>query len=218
MIERILPGAVRSAWSATDVSDDTMMPGEPELVASAVPKRRGEFATARHCARQALAALGLPATAIPRGERGAPVWPDGIVGSMTHCAGYRAAAVARSGDLAGVGIDAEVHGPLPDGVLALVSRPAERDHLAELSAAWPGLWWDRLLFSAKESVYKVWFPQAREWLDFAEAELVFTPGDDPATGTFGAKILRAGPLSRVDGRYLIAGGLVLTAIALPAVD
>jgi 4'-phosphopantetheinyl transferase EntD len=212
MIELILPPAVRSAETRDDVADDTMMPGEPEVVARAVPKRRAEFATVRHCARSALAELGVPAAPILPGERNAPVWPDGIVGSMTHCPGYRAAAVARAGEIAGVGIDAESHGPLPDGVLSLVSLPPERTHLEELADGHPGLHWDRLLFSAKESVYKVWFPQAREWLDFSEAHLTF----DPDGGTFTAEILRPGPFTLLNGRFLVAGDLVLTAITLPA--
>ena len=63
------------------------------------------------------------------GERGAPRWPAGVVGSMTHCAGYRAAALVRAADLASLGIDAEPHGPLPEGVLRRVALPAERERL-----------------------------------------------------------------------------------------
>ncbi|MFI5491563.1 4'-phosphopantetheinyl transferase [Actinoplanes sp. NPDC051859] len=210
MIERLLPPAVRSAHTVHDDWPAAVLhSAEAALVAAAVPKRRNEFAAARHCARIALAELGVPAGPILRGERGAPIWPAGIVGSLTHCAGYRAAAVARDTDVAGIGIDAEVHGPLPSGVLDLVSLPPERDHLADLP---PEIWWERLLFSAKESVYKVWFPRTGEWLGFEEAALTF----DPDAGTFTARILRDGPFETLTGRYLVAGDLVLTAIVLDA--
>ena len=91
---------------------------------------------------------------------------------MTHCAGYRAAAVARSGDLAAVGIDAEPHAPLPPDVLELVARPEERVELTALEEARPDLHWDRILFSAKEAVFKAWFPLTRRWLDFTDVGTV----------------------------------------------
>ena len=86
------------------------------------------------------------------------------------------------------------HGPLPDGVLNQVSLPAERARLGELAAAAPGVCWDRVLFSAKESVYKAWFPLARRWLGFDEADVTI----DPADGTFRARLLVEGPV--VGGR------------------
>src|SRR4051794_5603406 len=146
MLERILPPGVRTAYARTDPPEARIFPAEAAIVASAVAKRRDEFTTVRHCARLALAELGVPPAPILRGVRGAPVWPDGIVGSMTHCAGYRGAAVARSGEAAGIGIDAEVHGPLPTGVLDLVSSEQERAHLAELALLRPAVQWERLLF------------------------------------------------------------------------
>lgn len=210
MIERILPAPVRSAYALDDPPAATLYPAEAELVANAVPKRRSEFTTVRHCARTALAALDMPPAPILRGDRGAPIWPRGIVGSLTHCAGYRAAAVARDADVTGIGIDAEVHGPLPDGVFDLVSLPEEREHLTDLAAEHPETWWERLLFSAKESVYKVWFPRTGEWLGFEEASLTF----DPKAGEFSARLLRSGPFERLTGRFLVVDGIVLTAIVL----
>lgn len=124
------------------------------------------------------------------GERGAPRWPAGLVGSMTHCEGYCAAALVRATDLASIGIDAEPHEPLPEGVLDAVSLPTELTHLRELTADGPGahghrVHWDRLLFSAKESVYKAWFPLTGKWLDFSEADIEFTAGPGPhPNGTF----------------------------------
>jgi hypothetical protein len=88
---------------------------EEELIGRAVEKRRREFGTARACARRALADLGRVPAPIVRGEKGAPVWLDGVVGSITHCAGYRGAAVAEARDVRALGIDAEPHGKLPDG-------------------------------------------------------------------------------------------------------
>ena len=98
MIEKILPAGVASAEVFADLPDAVLFPQEASALATAVEKRRREFATGRACARRALDDLGIAPSAILPGERGAPQWPPGIVGSITHCAGYRAAAVALATD------------------------------------------------------------------------------------------------------------------------
>ena len=126
MIEEILPAEVVAVEALADPPGVTLFPEEEAVIAKAVDKRRREFSTVRHCARLALATLGLPRSPLLSGERGAPQWPVGVVGSMTHCAGYRAAAVARARDVVTIGIDAEPHAVLPEGVLEVVALPEER--------------------------------------------------------------------------------------------
>lgn len=220
MIAELVPPAVMVADARGPLPDERLLPGEEELVAKAVPKRREEFTTARTCARIALGRLGVPPVPLLSGPKREPLWPAGVVGSLTHCAGYRAAAVARAADVASIGIDAEPHEALPDGILKHVSLPAEREMLAALP---PGPHWDRLLFSAKESVYKTWFPLAQRWLGFEEARLEFRPGPDPDRGGFTAELLAEGmppvggqPVTVLSGRYGVSGGLLVTAITLPA--
>jgi 4'-phosphopantetheinyl transferase EntD len=214
MIEQILPSVAASAEAYADLPGTALFPEEEAMLTRAVDGRRREFTTARGCARRALAALGMAPVPILRGERGAPQWPPGFVGSITHCAGYRAAAVARAGDVLTIGLDAEPSENLPEDVLELVSLPAERARLRDLTDAAPGICWDRLLFSAKESVFKAWFPLARRWLDFTEADITINPTD----GTFRAQLLVEAPLvgdlplTGFSGRWLVGNGLNLTAI------
>lgn len=218
MIETILPAEAVAEEAFSDLPGAALFPEEEAVIAKAVDKRRREFTTTRACARTALARLGLPPVPIVPGLRGAPRWPDGVVGSMTHCAGYRACAVARSRDLLTIGLDAEPHDKLPDGVLGSVSSHEEREQLTALAAAGPGTHWDRMLFSAKESVYKAWFPLTRRWLGFEDAAVTI----DPEEGTFTARLLINGPhvmdipLNGFTGRWLVGGGLIITAIAVPA--
>jgi 4'-phosphopantetheinyl transferase EntD len=217
VIGDILPPEVAVEEAFGDLPDVVLYPDEEAVVANAVEKRRREFATVRGCARAALAKLGLPPTPIVPGLRGAPQWPSGVVGSITHCAGYRASAVARDQDIITIGLDAEPHDRLPDGVLGAVASDAEQARLAALSAATPSVCWDRMLFSAKESVYKAWFPLARRWLGFEEAAIDF----DPVGRTFTARLLVEGPvvngavLTGFDGRWLVSDGLIVTAIVIP---
>jgi 4'-phosphopantetheinyl transferase EntD len=216
LIERILPSEAVTAETFGDMPDAVLFPEEEAVIARAVAKRRNEFTTARACARAALARLGEPPAPILPGPRREPQWPAGITGSITHCDGYRAAAVARTTAIAALGVDAEPDQPLPDGVLDTIALPAERARLTELPVA--SVCWDRLLFSAKESVYKTWFPVARRWLGFEEAEVDI----DPLAGTFTARLLVPGPLlagaplTTLSGRWLTDRGLILTAIAIPA--
>jgi 4'-phosphopantetheinyl transferase EntD len=213
----IVPPQVAADEAFGDVLDAVLFPEEEAVLARAVDKRRREFTTARACARAGLARLGVPPVPILPGPRGAPQWPPGIVGSMTHCAGYRASAVARAEDMLTLGLDAEPDDRLPGGVLDAVATADEQAAVDALASAAPAPSWDRLLFSAKESVYKAWFPLTRRWLGFKEAAVTISPAD----GTFAARLLVEGPvldgrrLTGFTGRWLARDGLILTAIAVP---
>jgi 4'-phosphopantetheinyl transferase EntD len=227
VIEELLPETVVAVEAHGDegvreFGDGPLYPEEEALVARAVAKRRREFTVVRSCARRAMEKLGVPPQAVLPGERGAPQWPAGLTGSMTHCDGYGAAALVRAADLASLGIDAEPHRPLPEGVLSAVALPAEAERLRLLAADRPEIHWDRLLFSAKESVYKAWFPLTRKWLDFAEADIDIAAGPTDGTqGTFHARLLVPGPLlgdrrlDHFDGHWTVDRGLVATAITVP---
>jgi len=193
------------------------MPEEEALIARSVTKRRNEFVTVRHCARLALGRLDLPPAPILKGDKGEPLWPAGVVGSLTHTAGYRGAAVGRSQAVRSVGIDAEPHDVLPDKVLEAISLPAERHEIAALP---DGLHWDRILFCAKEATYKAWFPLTERWLGFEDAHIAFEVDPSGVSGRFVSRILidpaaRSGPpLTELAGRWSVDGGLALTAIVL----
>ncbi|MCT7354078.1 4'-phosphopantetheinyl transferase superfamily protein [Streptomyces sp. 15-116A] len=223
MIEELLPQTVVVVEAHGDEGTDApLFPAEEALLTKAVAKRRREFTAVRSCARRAMEKLGVPPQPVLPGERGAPGWPAGLLGSMTHCDGYCAAALVRAGDLASLGIDAEVHGPLPEGVLPAIALPAEAARIGRLSEQRPEVHWDRLLFSAKESVYKAWFPLTGKWLDFTEADIDLhaDPGER-TRGAFRAELLVPGPLvggrriGHFQGRWSTERGLIATAIAVP---
>lgn len=216
-IRALLPHSVEVEETTADAPASVLFPEETAIVAGAVPKRRAEFATARDCARRALGRLGHPHMPILSGASREPLWPQGAVGSLTHCEGYRAAAVARASDIATLGIDAETNEPLPDGVAGLVTVGDEPRALVQLAASHPRIAWDRVLFSAKESIYKAWFPLTGSWLDFTECELTIDPHD----GTFAGWLLVHGPrigartIEQFTGGWAIRGRHILTAVWEP---
>lgn len=130
MIRDVLPEDVESVtFEETGLDEraalDALYPVEVEQIGAAVESRRIDFAAARACAREAMSRLGVTAGPIIRGGRGMPVWPEGVVGTLTHTDGLRAAALARSSSVRSLGLDVEPHGPLPNGVLDAVSLPEE---------------------------------------------------------------------------------------------
>jgi enterobactin synthetase component D / holo-[acyl-carrier protein] synthase len=207
VIADILPPVVVAAESTGPAPERAcgrgLFPAERALVRTAGPRRRAEFSAGRACARVALAGLGLSAVPVLMGRAGEPRWPAGVTGSITHCAGYRACAVARTADVAALGVDAEPDAGLPAGLLDSVADGAERAWIARQTAAGSAVCWDRLLFSAKEAVGKLWYPLTGHWLGFGQ--LAVFP--DPA-GTFDAQV--AG--SRLTGRWLARDGLIVTAV------
>jgi len=219
LLSDVLPHKVAAVEMYTDPPDLAPLPEEEPLIAKSVAKRRNEFITVRHCARVALGRLGVPPVPILKGDKGEPCWPDGVVGSLTHCTGYRGAVVGRGGAVRSVGIDAEPHDVLPNGVLDAITLEEERHEIAALPV---GLHWDRILFCAKEATYKAWFPLTKRWLGFEDAHVVFDL-DAPGAGTSGvfvSKILIDGaalsgpPLTALRGRWSVERELVITAIVL----
>lgn len=217
----------------------SLYPVEVEQIGAAVERRRVDFAGARACAREAMSRLGVPAGPILRGGRGMPVWPPGLVGTLTHTEGLRAAAVARTGGVRSIGLDVEPHEPLATGVLEAVSLPEEAAWVRAARAERGSVAWDTLLFTAKEATYKAWFPLTHRWLGFGDAHITLVPddtvtrhdrhngkdnGDDDdevVTGRLRSRILvdahavDGGPLLReFRGRWAVRNGYVASAIVL----
>lgn len=214
MLSAILPPGVIVAEARGLLPRTPLLPDEAPAVANAVRRRRLEFEAGRYLARQALQQLGHPAVAIPQGPDREPVWPIGIVGSITHCGGYCAVAVAAADRAVAIGIDAELRAELDEGVLRLVARPEERAWMGRQSD--PAVW-GPLLFSAKESVYKAWFPLTGRSLDFSAASIRFDQERQTFRAALDEPVTSGGrTLDHLDGAYLIDDTYLVTAVAIPA--
>ena len=212
MIEDVLPDGIATSWMCDYRFADQLLPEEAAELGNAACGRRWEFAAGRSCAKRALEKLGIPRQPILRDPHRAPVWPAGVVGSITHCEGYIASAVAPRSEWLSLGIDAEVDQHLSLDTVQQISTDSEREWLR---AAPKDVNWNLLLFSAKESLYKAWFPITRSWLGFEEVTLEFRPKEQ----MFRARLLVDRPgltdvLSKMCGRYVFRAGLVLTGVVL----
>lgn len=214
LASRLLAPPIRTAEMDPRAADAALLPGEEAAVARAVDKRRREFIAGRTCARQAMAALGEMPAPILQGEDRAPVWPEGLVGSITHTGTWCAAAVARAADgIRALGLDIEPAEPIQTELLRIICLPEERAFLEAQPADQRGLL-GRLVFSAKESAFKCQYALSRAMLAYHAMRIDL---DLPAQRFVAVFQRDANPFASGDelqGRLLVSGGYILTAVAL----
>jgi len=211
LFKRLLGPSVETEEVDPHSLEDGLLKAEQELVEGAAQTRIEQFTAGRVCSRIALGRLGVAATTpIPRGEDRAPIWPPGFIGSISHTHTWCAAAVARTTDVRSIGIDLEPATPLKESLWRRVCTPKERDWLHELPE--PGLT-GKIVFSAKEAVYKCQYPITGKFLGFHAVELEL--GDGSFTALFQQNAGEFLPGDVMTGRYLVEEGLVATACELP---
>ena len=191
-----------------------LLADEALSVAHAVPRRRLEFATGRDCARRAMAALGHAKAPLPRGQDRMPIWPDDLVGSITHTDAWTAAAVARRDEgFVAIGIDLEPADALPPDLWASVCTPEEQAKLTVIRGMTPGLA-ARLVFCMKEAAFKCQYPLSGAMLEFADLAIDV----DAEAGTFAAIYQKAVPpfhvYDRLVGRFAISAGHIASAVVV----
>jgi 4'-phosphopantetheinyl transferase EntD len=199
---------------------DELLPDERALVERAVDKRVRDFRAGRQCARRALERLGQPLAPLLADPDRAPRWPTGVVGSISHCAGLAAAAVAKADSQQAIGIDVEPDSPIDRKLWSAITREAELAWLDRLAPSRAGHV-AKLLFSCKETFFKLQFPITRQMLGFEAVELQLGDMLLEPFGVFALTILQdlPSPFSRGErlvGRFTCVDGFVRTAMQLPA--
>jgi 4'-phosphopantetheinyl transferase EntD len=211
MFDDALPADFALEWGDPREPSLPLFPEELSLVASAVDKRRLEFGRGRQCARAALRRLGLSDGPLLSGSQREPLWPAGVVGSITHTQGLCLAAVAWQKSYAGVGIDVEPAAPLSLAIAERIATDAEMNALGSM----PPLLAARLIFSAKEAFYKCQFYRTRQFLGFFDVSVELQ-----AQGDFSVCLLvDAPPLAQgfcLRGTWRQHGGYLFTAVHMPS--
>ncbi len=221
------PGIVALAAPIEDDALGALTAAEQALVARAIDKRKREFATARRLARAALMELGHGEAEILNGPDRAPIWPQGVRGSITHCDRCAVVAVTRA-EVGTVGVDVEHRDELKRDLWKTVFLPHE---IHALDAAFDATDRGRMalvLFSAKESLYKAQYPRTTTFMGFHELHVAIAP--DPTDASAGSLLctfqndvgaLDAGGFARAEiarGRYrldALPGGQVVTSVFIP---
>jgi 4'-phosphopantetheinyl transferase EntD len=192
----------------------TLLPAEALCVAKAVVQRQQEFAAGRACARLLLAQLGVLDFALRMADDRQPLWPDGLVGSVTHTEDFCAVVIAQQSNLIAIGIDTEVSGRVKRELWERICTPAETAWLQTLGHSEQGAA-ATLLFSAKEAFYKCQYPLMRQRLHFQDATVAVDWGSEHGSFTVHAPgALVARRHEKLRGRYLFHERYVTTGIAL----
>lgn len=160
-----LPGMAIGHRAIALGDENSLMPEEAVAFASSVVSVRRASGAARIVARELLARFGHAGCAIPKGAAGAPIWPSGVVGSLAHDSYLALAAVGLTRNFGALGIDIEPAEALPAELLDLVATPQERTNMDG------GPYYGRLLFTAKEAVYKAVYPLDRTFLEHQDVEV-----------------------------------------------
>ena len=143
----------------------------PASIARAVAQRQAEFFHGRLCARAALGEWGVHGWQIGIGASREPIWPAGVIGSITHSRTLAAAAVLPSARGRGIGIDLEECADNDTGALEAIAHtvllPSELAYLRSQRGSLSEAHLFKLAFSAKESFYKAVFGVVGRFIDFS---------------------------------------------------
>ncbi|HET7085689.1 MAG TPA: 4'-phosphopantetheinyl transferase superfamily protein [Rhizomicrobium sp.] len=204
LVRRILLPGIRGA-EMEDTGQALFLPSQEQaLIATAAEKRRRDFALGRTCAREALEKLGHGHAVIGKAVDGAPLWPAGIVGSITHTKNYAAALAAEARNFSALGVDAERIGGVTQELWPRLMHTAEYDDLKSRAGAGKDIA-ATLFFSAKEAAFKTGAMKGA--LHFRDVQVVLKE-DGPAGGL--AVRLPSG--QTLEGRYAVEHDLVLTMV------
>jgi 4'-phosphopantetheinyl transferase EntD len=195
--------------------EDGLFEEESLLVRNAVPKRVREFAAGRNCARIALRKAGVEVGPVLMGPHREPLFPFGVFGSITHTENFCCAAIIKSIHGCSIGIDAEMNGPLDEGVLGLVLTPQEIRYIKTRGNS-SGLSLDRLIFSVKESFFKAFHQILPVYIDFSYVRVEVIPearscqiiltNEDHFSKSIGSEFVAS---------YSFDEALICTAVSLP---
>jgi 4'-phosphopantetheinyl transferase EntD len=167
-LSSIFPPEISLVVANDEMWQTSLRSEEEKLIEGAIDKRCREFRAGRHAAHQALSELKAPDIPILRGERREPLWPGGYVGSIAHCRGLCIAASAEDTEIAGIGLDVEPLISLPQGTERYIHTRSDEFLMRESDEPLP----ERLIFSAKESLYKCYYPLLGRFFGFQSVSLV----------------------------------------------
>jgi len=212
-ISTLFPNFIRTCRiDPTQVYED-IYPQEWVFIKKAVEKRKQEFIAGRICAKTLLKQFEISNFPVLVGENREPLWPEGIVGSIAHTQNYCAAAIGKSSDVQGMGLDIEQLGRLTEKTWRQIATEEELEFIQSLEQDEK----DRfitLLFSAKESFYKLQYPLTKIWVNFHDV-LFSSTEKNQFTIELKIDVNQEFVQGKIfNGKFFFQAGYVFTGIAL----
>ncbi|MEO0911427.1 MAG: 4'-phosphopantetheinyl transferase superfamily protein [Pseudomonadota bacterium] len=211
----VFSGPISAA--ATDPRQDPggLMPEEAAAISRAAPKRKREFAAGRLAARRAMAALGHANEPLPMASDRTPVWPEGLVGGISHTDRICLAVAARRESVAALGIDVEGATALSQDLWDTVLTPSDQSLLRSFPRSERGLM-AKIIFSAKECTYKCQYAISRKLFGFDQVDITLDIEGKRFWAVFNEA---AEPFQKSDclaGNFALDHGLIVTGMSLDA--
>jgi 4'-phosphopantetheinyl transferase EntD len=203
LLANLFPDCVAVCFSSELPADAKLEPAEQSYTEKMAAKRLLEFTHGRYCAHEAMRRLGIPVSAISKGEDRAPVWPSLIVGSISHSDQVAVAALAHSHEIDTLGLDIEGQEALKPEIISMICRADEQAALNDGHLA-------KLLFSIKEAVYKCIYPRVGCYVDFKEIEILLDKAGESYRVRSHSNKFDAGLTDRLEGRFLIKDKLIFS--------
>jgi 4'-phosphopantetheinyl transferase EntD len=214
LLQGLLDPLVATAEALIGAFPPTLPIEEEMAIRGAVVRRRREFAAGRSCARAAMQRFGLQGAPVPMGADRAPVWPDGVVGSISHCETRCVAAVALKADgIRAIGVDIEAAAPLEEDLALEICTELERSWLASQAESERGHLL-RAIFSAKECTYKCQYPITGQLIGFDALGIDLDIENGTFTASFQKDVLPYRMGDQLCGRIRIADSHIVTAMSV----
>ncbi len=209
----MVPNTVAVAHTDPRLTWNNLHPEEAPALVKMVASRRREYAAGRAAAHAALGQISVFNAPVISGHDRAPIWPENTIGSISHTNSVCLALAAHKRDVRSIGVDVEPYEALEQGLIAnicnseemqwLDKQPAShRNHLA------------KIIFSAKECIYKCQYPLTKQMLTFHAVHIQI----NKSAGTFCATFKHASGVFHtgytLQGRFFTGQGLILTTAIL----
>lgn len=207
LLRPLFPASAHCVFSSAPPDTFKLHASEENTTTRMSPVRLRDFGHGRACARLALKQLEVFDCPVPVGKQREPLWPNDIVGSLSHTNHFAAAVVARRSEITSLGIDLEPAENLPENILARVCRAEE---IERLSAGEEHYRQAKLIFSAKESLYKCLWPIRKSFIGFQEMEITLFEQDRSWSATSHTDLYPESLVARLRGRYLLTDELIIS--------
>lgn len=212
---KCLPRTIGVSVTDPRAKKRSVLSDEMSAIRRAREPRAREFASGRAAARDAMRGFGLGERSIPMGQDRAPVWPEGMTGSITHDDRACVAIAASLDSYRALGADLEPDIDFPEELVTEICTRKEQLWLRQQPFSARGRY-ARMIFSAKECTYKCQYVLTGEMLEFHDLEITFSS----EKSRFNAYLLRAvAPFEKgqvLRGHCLMVSGHILTLMTLPA--
>jgi len=203
----ILPFGVKFHMIDAAPEDFELYSKEKEHTSRMATKRLNDFRASRFCARRCLSQLGIEPFALLSRSNRAPIWPDGIIGSISHTTNLCAAAVIEKNGVTGIGIDVETTKPINMDILDMI---CSNNEIKRLKKQGDPLILGKVVFSIKESIFKCFNPRFDHWLDFKDVNLELSMKDKRYHMNFREKVEPELKNCTINGHWFLGQKFILS--------